>query len=159
MNIKKIIFLIGLLSIFASCKQNTTNCNTKADEKNLLGVWQTNFKLTEGKGYATFPTLEDQVQTYEYLAFSETGKVYFAVRKIDYKNSSIELKNSEIYDFVADEQTVKLIKDEAEIIKIDYVLYGDGLTIISRDKEGKPSIFDYKRTKAISLVDIENAES
>ena len=161
MSIRKILFLIVLLSFFASCKQ-TTSCNRTLgvlDEKEnaLLGVYKTKFQYSENGNYQAFPHVSEKVHTYEYLAFSETGKAYFVIRKIDYKNSDITLKKLKTFDFVAKNGAMKWIYEDGEQT-VDFLIDEEVLTVILRDNDGKVSISSYQKTKSVLLEDIQNAE-
>lgn len=161
MNIKKILFLIALLSFLISCKQNnTTACSPilSEDAKSLLGVWQTRFRYSEGVGYQTLPYVSEKVHTYEYVAFSQTGKVHYAVRKVDYKNSEIELMKTRTFDFVAGNGSMKWIDGDVEQM-VDFLFDGEVLTLVLRGKDGKLSVYSNQKTTSVLLEDIENAES
>ena len=161
MNIKKMLFLIALLGCLISCKQsNTTPCEhiLGEDAKALLGVWQTNFRYSEGKGYQSLPYVNEKVHIYEYVAFSQTGKVYYAVRKVDYKNNEIELTKTRTFDFVAGNGSMQWIDGNVEQM-VDFLFDGEILTLVLRDGDGKLSVYSHQKTKSVLLEDIENAKS
>jgi|GEM_PF-1676124 len=159
MNIKKMIFLIVLLFYFVSCQQNNATCNSSLNEDKsvLIGVWQTKFRYSEGNGYQTFPHISSDIHTYEYLAFSKTGKAYFAIRKIDYKNQETKLTRTKTFDFISSNDAMKWIYDDGS--EMVYFLFdGEVLTTILRNKDEKISIYSYQKTKGVLLEDIQNAE-
>ena len=150
LNLKK-IFVFSLLLLLFDCKNYEKSCNRL---EALIGVWESTLYIQEGGHYSTYPFKPgDNTEWYNYLAFSNDGKVYKAYKTINILNGKSILVKEQVFDVSFDGDVMTWI-DKNGSSKVHFLLKGDELTTIKKDQFDKQLFYRYKKVISPTMDEI-----
>ena len=152
----KFFFVFSVIFLFFGCKNTNEACNkeNEAIKEALLGVWESTLYIQEGGHYSTYPFKPgDNTEWYNYLAFSEDGKVYKAYKLINVIEGKSVLVKEKVFDVYIETDVMTWV-DKDKSSKVHFLLKEKELTTIEKDKFNKELIYQYKKVISPTLDEI-----